>query len=150
MAFSNLGSSCGPIEEPDQENPDGLSPAAISGVRAVFDDLATAEPLCIFIYPKRTEILFRSKQQVVADHADTPEGRLARAKKLARELRDLGLRVSVYHGINWSHDRVFVEIGQPTEDGKRGAKQTHLFNTERDAVKFLRGARDDLAKAGER
>jgi hypothetical protein len=44
-----LGSSCSPNTELSQHDSGGLSPSAISGIRAVSDDLATAEPLCIFI-----------------------------------------------------------------------------------------------------
>jgi len=113
-------------------------------------DLSVLEPLCILLYPDRTEVIFQERRQVVSKRTRTISGELARARTVAQECRDLGLRVSVYRGVNQGHDRVFVEIGHPTEDGKRGAKQTRLFPTEREVVRYLKGARDDLAKAGER
>jgi hypothetical protein len=100
--------------------------------------LSTAEPIIILMYPRRTEVIFAERQQVVSKKTRTVEGALSRARGAAQKLRDLGARVSVFPEDRHGRKRVLVEVRLPLPDGSLEPKTTRFFKSEKEAIAYLR------------
>jgi hypothetical protein len=138
---SALGSAARPIAEPIELKTPGSTgvqqPQDSTGLSVPMLDLSVREPLCILLYPDRTEVIFQERRQVVSKRTRTVSGDLARAHREAENLRALGARVSVYRVTEDGKKRVLIEARLRLETGKLTEKHTRYCRTEGESVAYL-------------
>ncbi len=149
-AQTKFGSTCRPTVELCQyESPwttQKLERAGYADLSSLVTTVDASEPLSILIFPDRTEVVWGDQNRVVTQKTRTFRGKLSQARREAQKLRDMGARVTVYTLSPNRGRRVLVEARLPLANGKLGEKHTRYFQSENDAIGYIKGLTKAVAE----